>query len=109
MVPAIAVIYLVFKGAFLAGLIKAFTSNDSLSRKPIMIAGIYTAGVAALSYIYFNPAMLRSMNVAMADRRVWLFTTFLLASLYFWLLAKFEDAGALWWAILILGLGLLIY
>ena len=109
MFAPIALFYLLIKGAFLAGLIKAFTSNDSLMSKPIMFAGIYTLGIAGLSYIYLNPSMLREMGLAMQDRQIWLGSTFVLSALYFWLLAKFENAGALWWAILLLGLGLVIY
>ncbi|WP_152052559.1 hypothetical protein [Tautonia marina] len=109
MLTSVAIFYLVIKGAFLAALVKAFTSSDSLMEKPIMMAVIYTLGIAGLSYVYLNPSMLREMGISWEDRRIWLGTTFLLAALYFWLLAKFENAGALWWAILMLGLGLVIY
>lgn len=109
MLAPVVLFYLVIKGAFLAGIIKAFTNSDSLMARPIMMAALYTLGVAGLSFVYLNPSVLREMGMAMEDRRVWLGTTFLLASVYFWLLARFEDSGALWWAILLLGLGLVIY
>jgi hypothetical protein len=109
MLTPVLIFYLVIKGAFLAGIIKAFSTNDSLMAKPIMMAAIYTLGVAGLSFVYLNPSMLREMGIVWEDRKVWLGTTFLLAAVYFWLLSKFEDAGALWWMILLLGLGLVIY
>lgn len=103
----IAIVYIVIKGAFFASLVKAFTLGPS-TRKAVVFGLLYTAGVGGLSYIYFNPEMLRAMGVVWETRQKWLLWTFGLSTLYFALLAWFEDAGILWWIILVAGVGLVI-
>ena len=107
MFESIAIVYLIVKGAFFAGLVKAFTFAPS-TKKAIAFGILYTLGVGGLSFVYFNPEMLQLMGITWDTRQKWLTWTFCLSTLYFWLLARFDDAGFLWWLILASGVGLVI-
>jgi len=107
MFPAIAIVYIVIKGAFFAGLVKAFSLSPSI-RKAIVFGILWTAGVAALSTVYFNPDMLEAMGLSWDTRRTWLAWNLGLSTLYFTLLAWFEDSGSFWWVIRVAGVGLVI-
>jgi hypothetical protein len=105
MFEPILIVYLVIKAAFFATLLKAFVSSESLQEKPWLMALVYTGGVAALSYIYFV------MGGAISPDywKHWVIVNLVLSFLYYWLLARFEDVAVIYWTVLILGLGLIIY
>lgn len=88
------------KFAFFLGLVRSAVRFEPLGERPVTLAALYTAGVAFLSWYL------------VVDRLAWgrwLAITFVLATIYFWLLNRFEDAGLLWWLILIAGVGLVLY
>lgn len=104
MFTPILIVYIVIKGAYFATLLKAFVSSESLQEKPWLMAFLWTAGVGVLSYIYF-------VMGGIISKEYWihfLVMSFVLSFLYYWLLAKFEDVGVIYWTVLILGLGLII-
>lgn len=107
MFAPIAIVYIVIKGAFFAGLVKAFTLSPSI-KKAIVFGVIWTAGVGALSYIYFNADLLRAMGISWDTRQKWLMWNLGISTLYFALLSWFEDAGFFWWIILVAGVCLVI-
>ncbi len=119
MFASMAVVYILIKAAFLAGLIKAAVSSEDMGRRPLLLAAVYTLGIGALSFVFFNPEVLSSLHMPWPDRVIgsvavdgrvfWLGTTFLITALYFWLLARFENAGMLWWSILLGGVLLIIW
>jgi hypothetical protein len=108
MLSPILVTYFVFKGAFFAGLVKAFTMHPS-TKKAIVFGIIYTVGVGGLSAVWLSPEMLAAMGLEWDTRPVWLMWNLGLSTLYFLLLDWFEDAGAVWWLILAAGVGLVLF
>jgi hypothetical protein len=70
----------------------------AVTRKPLLCAGIYTA-LGLLLGLMFAPGALAPL-ATLALRAV---LQFGLASLYFWLLMRF-DRGLLYWVILVVGL-----
>ena len=82
---------LVVRVVILVGLIKLLL----VTPKPFLCAGIYTA-IACLFSLMLGASLLGIVLVGPVR--------FALASLYFWLLARFEDSGGLWWLIAIGGI-----
>ena len=94
--------YLFVKFAFLFGLVRAAVRFEPLQERPFFMAALFTGGIAFLSV----------MMLGINDWRRWewwLARSFFLSWLYFWLLGRFEDAGLLWWVVLLAGLGLVWY
>ena len=73
----------------LVALIRLLLATD----KPFLCAGLY-AGLVFLFGLLTGP-----LAAVIAGA-----ITFVFASIYFWLLSKFEGAGLLWWVILVCGL-----
>ena len=97
-----ASIYLLMKGVFFFSLVRTLVKFDVMQRYYILLAMIYTAGIAFLSYVFLwswqeNPPPLY-------DRQVWLAQSFGIATVYFWLLNRFDE-GIIFWILLVLGLG----
>ena len=82
---------MVFKAALLAALVKVLLAT----RSPFLCSGIYA--VAGLMFAFFWGVTLQAALLGTA-------ITFVLASLYFWLLCRYEDTNLLFWAIFIAGL-----
>jgi len=80
-----------FKALVLAALIKLLLTWE----KPFLCSGLY-AGFALM----FNLAFMDSVAWALVATCI----AFVLASVYFWLLQRFEGAGLVWWVILFGGL-----
>lgn len=106
LLEAVGIVYLVIKGAFFASLLKVHLSSEAMKERPFWMALIYTAGIALLSYIYFNPLL---VGPTMVRWEHWVGMSFVLAFAYYWTLAKFEEVPIIWWPTLILGLGLIIF
>lgn len=82
---------LILKIFMLIALIKILLATD----KPFLCAGLYTGVIFVLGLAFGNP--IEVMLIAAV-------ISFVLASVYFWLLSRFEDSGFVWWLILIAGL-----
>jgi hypothetical protein len=110
MFESIDLVYYIIKGAFFAGMLKAFIGSEMLMERPFFMAVLYTIGIGLLSYIYFIMPLEGPFSKQLREGWMWwLAKDFGLVWLYYWLLWRFEDKGALWWAILIIGIGLVIY
>jgi hypothetical protein len=81
--------FLILKLFVLVALIKLLLATD----KPFLCSGLY-AGLVFLFGLMYGPVAALVAGVI----------SFVLSSIYFWLLSKFEGAGLLWWVILIGGL-----
>lgn len=81
---------MVFKVALLAALVKMLLAT----RSPFLCAGIYA--MAGLIIAFFSGATLETVILGTA-------ISFLLASIYFWLLHRHEDTTLLFWGIFITG------
>ena len=82
---------MIFKILILAGLIRLLIATE----QPFLCSGLYAGGVLVLGLIFGVPFV--TMLIAAT-------ISFALASLYFWLLVRFEGSGPIWWLILIFGL-----
>lgn len=83
----------------LLSLLRAFLAAEPLRDRPLLLATIYGVG-AGLFESFFWPGWLR-----------WGLLTgysFLVAWAYFWLLAALEDAGIVWWIVILAGVTLLL-
>ena len=76
-----------------------------MQRHTLFLAVLYAACVALLSFIFVvGPQPASSLQ----RWEYWLGITFLLSTLYFVLLVRFEE-GFLFWILLILGIGVVLY
>ena len=93
------IIYLSLKGLLLLGLARAYVLYEPLQKSWLFWSLFYTAGVAALSWVFFL-----SMRPEIPNRewQLWLLKTFILVVVYFKLLSKFDE-GFLFWVIFLGG------
>ena len=84
---------MILKIILMVALIKVLLASD----QPFLCSGLYAAGVLLMNLLFGN-----GFIVALIAGGVGL----VLASLYFWLLSRFEGSGLLWWGILVVGLGI---
>lgn len=90
---------LLFKLGLLVSLVRLSVLYDPLGERPAWLAGFYTLG--AWVFNAFLPI----------DRPywpLWMAVGYLLAWLYFWLLSKIEDAGAVWVIVVMAGVPLVL-
>lgn len=92
---------LVFKVFLIASLIQMTVRYDPLQERPWLLAVLYAIGVAVFDTMgWVSPSFgILALLVAGA---------FFLSWLYFWLLAKLMDTGALWWLVVVLGLPIIL-
>ncbi len=81
---------MIIKFVLLAVLIRLLLATD----KPFLCSGIY-AGVAFLLGLIFGHPLLSVLTHAAIS--------FVLASVYFWLLDRLEGSEVLWWLVAIVG------
>lgn len=72
-------------------LLRVLVTTDA----PLLCSGLYAIAVLLLGLAFGQPLSFVLIRTGAA---------FALASLYFWLLSRFEDSGFLWWIIMIAGL-----
>jgi hypothetical protein len=82
---------MIIKFVLLAVLIRLLLATD----KPFLCSGIYAGVALLLGLIFGNPFLAVLIHAAIS---------FLLASLYFWLLDKLEGSEVLWWLVAIVGI-----
>lgn len=80
-------------------LIRVLVTTDS----PLLCSGLYAIAVFLLG-LAFGMAFGQPLSFVLIRTGV----AFVLASLYFWLLSRFEDSGFLWWIIMIAGLWIVL-
>lgn len=82
---------MILKIFLIVALIKLLTATD----KPFLCSGIYAVGTLLFGLAFGYPFSVVLIAGLLG---------FVLASLYFWLLSRFEDSGMVWWLIMIGGL-----
>ena len=95
-------IYLLMKGVFFFSLVRTLVKFEVMERYYLLLAAIYTAGIAFLSYVFLWSW--QDFPPPLRDRQIWLAQTFGIVTVYFWLLNRF-DSGIIFWILLVLGLG----
>jgi hypothetical protein len=103
--------YLAIKAVFFFSLVRTQVKFETMKDHWLFLGILYTAGVAFLSYVFlfswqkFQWAdwQLRvARNFGIAPEYAFIAETFLLSTLYFWLMAKFDE-GVIFWTLLLLG------
>jgi hypothetical protein len=111
---SINILYLFMKLVWLYSLVQAQVKYDTLKDHWLFLGILYTSALAFLSYIFIFawqpvswPAWQQNIakTVGVSPFVTWVGETLILAVLYFKLLARFDE-GALFWVLIIGGLGL---
>lgn len=92
---------LLFKLLVLVALARLTVQYDPLQERPWLLALIYAVGAAVFDAAGFVVPSIGLLALLVTG-------AFLLSWLYFWLLAKLAEAGALWWLVLLFGLPIIL-
>ena len=104
--------YYFMKITFFYSLVRIQVKFDTMKDHWLFLGILYTAGVAFLSFVFifgwqgYSPP---TWQLQVAERLgvspyvAWVGETLLLSTLYFWLMAKFDE-GVIFWTLLLLGL-----
>lgn len=101
----IVLLYYLMKGLFFFSLVRTLVKFEVMERYYFLLAVIYTAGIAFLSYVFLLSPL---DNPDIRAWQIWLAKTFGIVTVYFWFLTRF-DAGIIFWILLVLGLGIIWY
>jgi hypothetical protein len=115
----VLVYYFFIKLVFFYGLVRSQVRYDLVRDHYLFLAILYTAGVAFLSLAFlvswggqdFPDRMLEirlSQMTGMTKWKVWLGVTLLISTIYFKLLARFDE-GVIFWTLLLLGVLVVLY
>jgi hypothetical protein len=111
--------YLFIKAVFFFSLVRAQVKFDTLKDHWLFLGILYTGGVAFLSYVFLMSWMGDSFQwgwwylqwagvLGITPWQAFLVHTFVLSTLYFKLMAKFDE-GVIFWTLLLLGIPLVYY
>ncbi|MHB1557309.1 MAG: hypothetical protein ACYC61_07505 [Isosphaeraceae bacterium] len=99
---------------FFYSLVRAQIRFDTLRDHWLFLGVLFTAATAFLNYVFIQsagatewpPLQLQiARNFGVTPWQAYLAETFLLTTLYFWLMAKFDE-GVIFWTLLLLGVPL---
>ncbi len=99
------IVYFALKFGFFLALVRSFVTYEALHKHFLALSVLYTVVVAGLSYAFllsWQPV------VDWAAWGKWLGLTLLISSVYFWLLARYED-GVIFWILLLAGVGVCLF
>jgi hypothetical protein len=105
MFASVLIYYYVMKTVFLFSLVRIQVQFETMKDHWLFLGVLYTAGVAFLSFVFIIAPQ------EVPDYRswqIWLAKFFGLSTLYFFLLARFDE-GVIFWTVLLLGLGLIYF
>jgi hypothetical protein len=117
MFSTLATYYLFMKITFFFSLVRIQLKFDTMKDHWLFLGILYTGGVAFLSFVFivswqafFWPPWVTRVagTVGVSPWIAWLGETFLLSTLYFWLMAKFDE-GVICWTLLLLGILLVMF
>jgi hypothetical protein len=119
MILGVSIYYFFIKIVFFFSLVRAQIKSDLLRDHFLFLAVVYTAAVAFLSYAFIvswtgqtffeGPLLLRVSRAAGVTPWVaWLGLTLILSSVYFKLIAKFDE-GVVFWTLLLLGMPVVLF
>jgi hypothetical protein len=97
--------YFFLKFLFFFSLVRSLIRFDPLRNHVLFLGVLYTAGVAFLSAAFL---LSREPVVDWHGWEVWLGKTLVLATVYFWLLVRFEE-GILFWVLLPAGVAVVLF
>jgi hypothetical protein len=104
--------YFFLKVVFFFGLVRIQVRFDTMKDHWLFLGFLYTAGVAFLSYVFlfsWEKFQWAAWQLRVADtvgitpEQAFVAETFLLSTLYFWLMSRFDE-GVIFWTLLLLGL-----
>jgi len=104
--------YFFIKIVFFYALVRAQIKSDLIKEHYLFLSILYTAAVAFLSFVFLvswldlpsPPWQVRvAASLGVSPWQAWLGETFLLSTLYFWLMSKFDE-GVIFWTLLLLGI-----
>jgi hypothetical protein len=105
MFVSVLIYYYVIKTIFLFSLVKIQVQFETMKDHWLFLGVLYSAGIAFLSYVFI---MAPQDFPNWRDWQIWLAKFFCLSTLYFYLLARFDE-GVIFWTVLLLGLGLIYF
>ena len=117
MFQSIAIYYLGMKLAFFYSLVRLQVKFDTLKDHWLFLGILYTAGVAFLSYVFLfswedfpwpDWQVRVARNFGVSPWLAWMGETLVLYTLYFRLMAKFDE-GVIFWTLLLLGIPLVLF
>ena len=101
MFASVLIYYYVMKAVFLFSLVRILVKFETMKDHWLFLGVLYTAGIAFLSYVFFMaPAGFSWIGGAGRSGSP---SFSALSTLYFWLLAKFDE-GVIFWTVLLLGM-----
>ena len=104
--------YYFIKIVFFFSLVRSQIKFDTLKDHWLFLGILYTAGIAFLSFVFvasrpdlrWDPWQIQvARTLGVSPWLAWVGETFLLSTLYFKLMAKFDE-GVIFWTLLLLGL-----
>jgi hypothetical protein len=104
--------YLAMKGVFFFSLVRIQIQFETMKDHWLFLGVLYTLGVAFLSYVFLVgpmdfpwPPWQRQVaaTIGISPWQSFLAETLLVSTLYFWLMAKFDE-GVIFWTLLLLGI-----
>jgi hypothetical protein len=117
MFSAFATIYLFIKLVFFFSLVRIQVKSDAMKDHFLFLGILYTAGIAVISYVYlmgwqdfqWPPWQYRiAATLGVTPRIAWLGESLVLSTLYFWLMARFDE-GVIFWTLLLLGVPFVVF
>jgi len=111
------VYYFFIKIIFFFSLVRAQIKSDLLREHFLFLGIVYTAAVTFLSYVFlvswqdipYPPWQVRvAATVGVSPWVAWLGETLLLSTIYFKLLARFDE-GVVFWTLLLLGIPVALF
>jgi hypothetical protein len=115
--PSVLIYYYFIKIVFFFSLVRSQIKFDTLKDHWLFLGILYTLAVAFLSYVFlvsWMPLNWASWQLQVAQKLgvspwlAWLGETFLLSTLYFKLMARFDE-GVIFWTLLLLGIPLTLF
>ena len=113
----VALYYLALKAMFFFSLVRIQVKFDTMKDHWLFLGILFTAGVAFLSYVFlfswqdfaWPPWQVQvARNFGVSPWQAWMVETLVLYTLYFRLMAKFDE-GVIFWTLLLLGILLVMF
>jgi hypothetical protein len=114
---SMAVYYLFMKAVFFFSLVRTLTKFDTMKDHWLFLGILFTGGVAFLSYVFLfswqdfpwpDWQVRVAQNLGVSPWQAWLGEVLLAYTMYFRLMAKFDE-GVIFWTLLLLGIPLIWY
>jgi hypothetical protein len=102
---SLATLYILLKMGFLYSLVRVQVQFDVMKEHFIFLGVLFTSAMAFLSYVFL---LSYQQSPDFRAWQIWLAQTLGMSTLYFWLLAKFDE-GVIFWTLLLLGVFLVYW